>query len=261
MSTQTTTVTKRHARTRRGCLTCRIRKKKCDSLRPSCTKCTRLHVQCLGYASDRPDWLKAKLTQGDCAKAYTQAIKCFLSEYPAAKAYSDPVPFLVLKTTPEVEQWLSREPGAFNPFYFDPELGGLRQWTFSAPPAPAPLADDTPGVQFPGDSSGEPLHTPRYEAYSGGGSPSHGPLTPSPVATINYLPDPTFTGYSFGLDGHNTPWQYTQEAQHQSLQSIPYVPSQSPYAHTAQHGVATPSYYNQLNEHTVHYVAGPSEFY
>lgn len=248
MSTETTTNTKRHARTRRGCLTCRIRKKKCDSLRPSCTKCTRLHVQCLGYASDRPDWLK-----GDCAKAYTQAIKCFLSEYPAAKAYSDPVPFLVLKTTPEVEQWLSRDPGAFNPFFFDPELGGLRQWTPSAPPP----ADDTHGVQFPGNSGGEPPFSSHYEVHPGGGSPSHGPHTPSPVTPYIYLPETSFSGYPLNIDGaQNAPWSYGHE-QYQSLQPIPYVPSQSVYDNPTHQGAATPSYYNQLNEHTVHYVAGP----
>ncbi|KAG8722474.1 hypothetical protein FRC08_001529 [Ceratobasidium sp. 394] len=243
------TPTKRHARTRRGCLTCRIRKKKCDSLRPSCNKCTRLHVQCLGYASDRPDWLK-----GDCAKRYTTAIKCFLSEYPAAKAYSDPVPFLVLKTTPEVEQWLAREPGAFNPFRFDPETASLKPWSPSAPPPPS----EPPGVTFPtATTSGEPAYPASYSNPENVPQP-HEPLTPSPEIAYTYPSGSYHPVHPSHETVSGASWMYTAQELSQQFPIPPYVPSQQPvFDYSPQQGITTPDYYNPDGS-PVHYV-GPRQ--
>ncbi|PGH02774.1 hypothetical protein AJ79_07539 [Helicocarpus griseus UAMH5409] len=43
-------VPKKRPRTRSGCLTCRIRRIKCDEARPSCVKCTSTGRKCDGYA-------------------------------------------------------------------------------------------------------------------------------------------------------------------------------------------------------------------
>ncbi|KAG8678679.1 hypothetical protein FRC08_017585, partial [Ceratobasidium sp. 394] len=47
-------------RSKEGCLTCRIRRKKCDQGKHehSCESCRRLHIECLGYSRNRPEWLK-----------------------------------------------------------------------------------------------------------------------------------------------------------------------------------------------------------
>ncbi|KAK0204554.1 fungal-specific transcription factor domain-containing protein [Desarmillaria ectypa] len=47
-------------RTKSGCYTCRIRRKKCDETRNRnghCNTCVRLKVQCLGFGNKRPRWL------------------------------------------------------------------------------------------------------------------------------------------------------------------------------------------------------------
>jgi hypothetical protein len=43
-------------RSKQGCWTCRLRKKKCNEGRPLCSICTSLSITCYGYGP-RPDWL------------------------------------------------------------------------------------------------------------------------------------------------------------------------------------------------------------
>jgi hypothetical protein len=43
-------------RSRQGCWTCRLRKKKCDESHPSCSTCIGLKLTCYGYGL-RPDWM------------------------------------------------------------------------------------------------------------------------------------------------------------------------------------------------------------
>ncbi|WVQ66777.1 uncharacterized protein L199_004968 [Kwoniella botswanensis] len=43
-----------------GCITCRIRKKRCDEAKPTCDSCARLGLECMGYSVQRPSWLKEK---------------------------------------------------------------------------------------------------------------------------------------------------------------------------------------------------------
>ncbi|KDN51051.1 hypothetical protein RSAG8_00680, partial [Rhizoctonia solani AG-8 WAC10335] len=48
-------------RDKNGCITCRVRQKKCSGLEAgqmSCTDCLRLNIQCLGVSHNRPDWLR-----------------------------------------------------------------------------------------------------------------------------------------------------------------------------------------------------------
>ncbi|WRT64835.1 uncharacterized protein IL334_001771 [Kwoniella shivajii] len=54
-----------------GCITCRLRKKRCDEAKPICATCSRLGIECMGYGAKRPKWLKEK----DNAKKAKQNIK------------------------------------------------------------------------------------------------------------------------------------------------------------------------------------------
>ncbi|PVF99775.1 hypothetical protein CPB86DRAFT_796347 [Serendipita vermifera] len=51
-------------RTKQGCITCRVRGKKCDEQRvddgETCETCKRLRLYCLGFQDRRPDWLRSK---------------------------------------------------------------------------------------------------------------------------------------------------------------------------------------------------------
>ncbi|KAJ1306037.1 hypothetical protein OPQ81_010750 [Rhizoctonia solani] len=70
-------------RSKEGCLTCRIRGKKCDqgklteedTQHPGCAACRRLRIECLGYARNRPEWLK-----GPQVDEFKRTIKMFLAE-------------------------------------------------------------------------------------------------------------------------------------------------------------------------------------
>lgn len=53
------------SRSRSGCLTCRIRKKKCDGQRPSCRACSTRQLTCYGYSSPPPAWYVSKRTWDD----------------------------------------------------------------------------------------------------------------------------------------------------------------------------------------------------
>ena len=48
------------SRTRTGCITCRIRKKKCDEQRPVCEGCRSRQLTCYGYSDPAPDWYTGK---------------------------------------------------------------------------------------------------------------------------------------------------------------------------------------------------------
>ncbi|WWC59322.1 uncharacterized protein I303_101874 [Kwoniella dejecticola CBS 10117] len=54
-----------------GCITCRLRKKRCDEAKPICATCSRLGIECMGYGLKRPKWLK----ENDNAKKAKQNIK------------------------------------------------------------------------------------------------------------------------------------------------------------------------------------------
>ncbi|KAG8741384.1 hypothetical protein FRC10_002904 [Ceratobasidium sp. 414] len=88
----------KRVRTKGGCLTCRVRRKKCDESRDhngGCGDCARLHIECLGYSTKRPDWLKGP--QVDDIK---RKIKHFLADNNAkssSRTQSDA--FLFLRTS------------------------------------------------------------------------------------------------------------------------------------------------------------------
>lgn len=48
------------SRGKTGCITCRLRKKRCDEAKPICATCSRLGIECMGYGVKRPKWLREK---------------------------------------------------------------------------------------------------------------------------------------------------------------------------------------------------------
>ncbi|VUC25644.1 unnamed protein product [Clonostachys rosea] len=48
------------SRSRNGCYTCRVRKKKCDEQHPRCGSCTIRNLQCYGFDTPPPDWMQGK---------------------------------------------------------------------------------------------------------------------------------------------------------------------------------------------------------
>ncbi|OCF37396.1 hypothetical protein I316_00517 [Kwoniella heveanensis BCC8398] len=69
-----------------GCITCRLRKKRCDEAKPVCATCTRLGIECMGYGAKRPKWLREK----DNAKKAKQNIKEIVSSRRSSKVTSGP---------------------------------------------------------------------------------------------------------------------------------------------------------------------------
>ncbi|TVY29822.1 Pestheic acid cluster transcriptional regulator [Lachnellula hyalina] len=57
-------------RSKAGCWTCRLRKKKCDEKHPFCSTCEALTITCYGYGS-KPDWMD----NGEKEKAMVHSIK------------------------------------------------------------------------------------------------------------------------------------------------------------------------------------------
>jgi len=48
------------SRSRTGCLTCRLRKRKCDERRPICHTCHSSELTCYGYSAPLPNWYTSK---------------------------------------------------------------------------------------------------------------------------------------------------------------------------------------------------------
>lgn len=57
-------------RSKQGCWTCRLRKKKCDEERPLCSTCESLSIICYGYGT-KPDWMK----NSENARAVANSLK------------------------------------------------------------------------------------------------------------------------------------------------------------------------------------------
>ena len=57
-------------RSKQGCWTCRLRRKKCDEKHPFCSTCESLTITCYGYGS-KPDWMD----NGEGERAMANSIK------------------------------------------------------------------------------------------------------------------------------------------------------------------------------------------
>ncbi|RFU30910.1 hypothetical protein B7463_g5417, partial [Scytalidium lignicola] len=57
-----------------GCWTCKLRKKKCDETKPTCSVCTSLGIDCGGYGT-RPDWMDGGIKEKIMANKVREAVK------------------------------------------------------------------------------------------------------------------------------------------------------------------------------------------
>ncbi|KAK3393252.1 fungal-specific transcription factor domain-containing protein [Podospora didyma] len=57
-----------------GCWTCRLRRKKCDEVRPLCNACGALEIDCL-YSDDKPDWMDGAEKQKEKADQLKLEVK------------------------------------------------------------------------------------------------------------------------------------------------------------------------------------------
>lgn len=61
-------------RSKQGCWTCRLRKKKCDEIRPDCSICGSLSITCYGYGS-KPEWMDGGERERGVAKGIKEIVK------------------------------------------------------------------------------------------------------------------------------------------------------------------------------------------
>lgn len=61
-------------RSKQGCWTCRLRKKKCDEERPLCSVCTSLSISCYGYGP-RPGWMNDPEQERAVANSLKEIVK------------------------------------------------------------------------------------------------------------------------------------------------------------------------------------------
>ncbi|KAG0652011.1 pestheic acid cluster transcriptional regulator 3 [Hyphodiscus hymeniophilus] len=57
-----------------GCLTCRLRRKKCSGEHPVCSRCTQLNVTCLGYGA-KPLWMDGGLREKEGLEKIRKKVK------------------------------------------------------------------------------------------------------------------------------------------------------------------------------------------
>lgn len=61
-------------RSKQGCWTCRLRRKKCDERRDVCFTCESLSITCYGYGS-KPDWMDGGEKERSMATSIKQIVK------------------------------------------------------------------------------------------------------------------------------------------------------------------------------------------
>ncbi|KAH8589386.1 fungal-specific transcription factor domain-containing protein [Bisporella sp. PMI_857] len=79
-------------RSKQGCWTCRLRKKKCDEGRPHCSTCESLSITCYGFGP-KPDWMNNKEKEKAVVNSLKEIVK-HTSRRKAATQYSkqrDPI--------------------------------------------------------------------------------------------------------------------------------------------------------------------------
>jgi C6 transcription factor Pro1 len=65
-------------RSKGGCWTCRVRRKKCDEVNPACLMCASLHLPCYGYGP-KPAWMDRGVKEREVAKILRNTVKQTLS--------------------------------------------------------------------------------------------------------------------------------------------------------------------------------------
>ena len=61
-------------RSKQGCYSCKLRKKKCDEGRPRCLVCESLSITCYGYGP-KPDWMKDREKERAVANSLKEIVK------------------------------------------------------------------------------------------------------------------------------------------------------------------------------------------
>ncbi len=61
-------------RSKQGCWTCRVRKKKCDESRPVCSTCESLSIPCYGFGA-RPDWIGDHDKEREVLNGFKEIVK------------------------------------------------------------------------------------------------------------------------------------------------------------------------------------------
>jgi hypothetical protein len=61
-------------RSKQGCWTCKLRKKKCDERRPNCSACESLTITCHGFGP-KPDWMDNGQRERDVTNSLKEVVK------------------------------------------------------------------------------------------------------------------------------------------------------------------------------------------
>lgn len=61
-------------RSKQGCWTCRLRRKKCDERQPICVTCEQLKITCHGYGS-KPEWMDGGVQEKAMIDQIKQIVK------------------------------------------------------------------------------------------------------------------------------------------------------------------------------------------
>lgn len=61
-------------RSKRGCWTCRLRKKRCDESRPHCSTCESLSITCYGFGP-KPEWMDDAVKKRQVANNIKDIVK------------------------------------------------------------------------------------------------------------------------------------------------------------------------------------------
>lgn len=61
-------------RSKQGCWTCRLRRKKCDERHPQCRKCESLAITCYGFGP-KPDWMSDREREKAVSSSLKEIVK------------------------------------------------------------------------------------------------------------------------------------------------------------------------------------------
>ena len=110
-------------RSKQGCWTCRLRKKKCDESRPHCSTCESLSITCYGFGP-KPDWMD----NGEKERAVVNSLKEIVRHTSRRKATTqfstqrDPVIRIAPKPSNGSMEYSSSDPGSSRQHVITPLL-------------------------------------------------------------------------------------------------------------------------------------------
>ncbi|WWC91482.1 uncharacterized protein L201_006428 [Kwoniella dendrophila CBS 6074] len=187
-----TSKTGKNQRKRSGCLTCRLRKKKCDEGKPACGACTRLGLDCMGYEAKRPTWMNKK----DKVKDATAQIKQTVNETRSARMRSHwAARAASVSAKGEDEQSLSYSPESSAILGEQGDMCTNKSTTLNALPSGEPPLASTSSMPVPSTSysteytySGGPVRTARQQHFTSMPTTYHHQPTVTPAPTESYVP-------------------------------------------------------------------------